>query len=116
MKRSLPLALLRKRNLGRILLTALFVLVLKLVFFPKGHEQEIKHHNVLERVTYGKDKSLDVQRHDFLQRRMGGALQKDLFDEVIYDGERRKTIEITKLMHVQLSGVTDYWTRFQSKL
>lgn len=85
MKKSLPSSILRKRNLGRLFLIAASVLVVKAIFFPRRHEQEIKHHNVLERVTHA-DKTLDVQRHDFLQRRMGGGLRKDMFDDLIHDG------------------------------
>ncbi|KIM31230.1 hypothetical protein M408DRAFT_327492 [Serendipita vermifera MAFF 305830] len=97
MKRSLSSSLPRKRSWVRIIILVFFVAIVKTVFFSTSHEQEIKPHNVLERVAHGTDKTLDVQRHQFLQRRMGGALRKDIFDEIIYD------------------GVTDYWTRFQSK-
>jgi len=117
MKRSLSSSILRKRNLGRLFLIASFVFVVKSVFFPRSHEQEIKHHNVLERVTHA-DKTLDAQRHDFLQRRMGGSLPKDILDDLIYDGERSKPPGDTNwpVDASQTAGVQDYWKRFQSKL
>lgn len=105
---------LRRRNLGRLFLVASFVFVVKSVFFPQAHEQEIKHHNVLERVTHA-DKTLDIQRHGFLQRRMGGGLRKDMLDDLIYDGERTN-LSRGLLMYRKIQGVQDYWTRFQSKL
>jgi hypothetical protein len=78
-------SLLRKRNLGRIVLAVLAFLVLRSFFSSRQQKQEIKHHNVLERVTRP-DRTLDVQRHDFLQVRMGGALPKDILDDMVYDG------------------------------
>jgi hypothetical protein len=103
MIRSLWSSILRKRNLGRLFLVASFVFFVKSVFFSQAHEQEIKHHNVLERVTHA-DKTLDIQRHGFLQRRMGGGLRKDMLDDLIYDGERTKlSSDITGLlMHLKI--------------
>ncbi|KAG8995306.1 Cryptococcal mannosyltransferase 1 [Tulasnella sp. JGI-2019a] len=54
----------------------------------------IVQHSVLERVTLA-DKTLDVQRHPFLQARMGRDERDDL------------------LMGWLRNGVNDYWNRFQ---
>lgn len=76
---------LRKKNIGRFILAVLVFLVLRSYFQSRQRTKEIKHHNVLERVTRP-DKTLDVQRHDFLQVRIGGALQRDMMDDLISDG------------------------------
>lgn len=105
----------RKRNLGRLFLLILAFFVLRTLFSSHHHQQEIKHHNVLERVTRP-DRTLDVQKHEFLQVRMGGALPKDILDELIYDGGSTCSSPTSQVQISNLLGVTDYWNRFQSKL
>ncbi|CAG7850553.1 SubName: Full=Uncharacterized protein {ECO:0000313/EMBL:CCA69865.1} [Serendipita indica DSM 11827] len=89
-----PKVLFRRRNITRVVLAILSFLVLRALFSssPKDHP-EIRTQHIFERTS----KTLDVQKYDFLQVRMGGALQKDILDELISD------------------GVDDYWNRFQSK-
>ncbi|KAF9221050.1 glycosyltransferase family 69 protein [Gyrodon lividus] len=55
---------------------------------------EYQGYNVLQRVT-GLDKTLNVQKHKFMQRRMGRDARPDIFDDLI------------------AGGVRDYWARFQ---
>ena len=90
----------------RTLLTRLFFLVLtalfvKVLFFPprqsfqnKSKAHQIKEHNFIERAT-GPDRSLNVQRHSFLQARMGRDEGEDIFSGLVRNGMR------------------DYWERFQ---
>jgi hypothetical protein len=55
---------------------------------------EIREHNVLERVTRS-EKTLNPQKHKFLQVRMGRDERPDLFSDIIQN------------------GVDDFWERFQ---
>ncbi|KAF7290515.1 Glycosyltransferase family 69 protein [Mycena indigotica] len=90
---------LRKRSLSRVFLIAACAFVVRwlTVSSPKSaadaQAHEIKEHNFIERAR--KDKSLNVQRHRFLQARMG----RDEGDELMGDIIR--------------NGATDYWERFQ---
>jgi hypothetical protein len=94
----------RRRNIPRLLL------VLGLVFGARhflSHfslslqsspyhttSHEILEHGVLERVSRP-DKTLLVQKHKFLQVRMGRDETKDLFGDIVR------------------AGVRDFWERFQ---
>ncbi|KAF8063517.1 glycosyltransferase family 69 protein [Lyophyllum atratum] len=99
----MPLSI-RRRSLSRLLLLAATALLGRLVFFPStsstGHpptpttSHEIQEHNFIERATRP-DKSLNVQRHKFLQARMGRDDREGILGEVIQN------------------GVSDYWERFQ---
>ncbi|KAF5378084.1 hypothetical protein D9615_007621 [Tricholomella constricta] len=89
----------RRRSLSRLFAIAAFAFLLRLVFFPSagpitptGHQ--IKEHNFIERATRP-DKSLNVQRHQFLQARMGRDEREGILGQVIQN------------------GVWDYWERFQ---
>lgn len=97
---------LRRRSLTRILIAIVFAFVLRLLFFssssstsysnqasaPRSHQ--IEEHNFIERATRP-DKSLNVQKHKFLQARMGRDERDELLGQVIRN------------------GVNDYWERFQ---
>lgn len=97
---------LRRRSLSRLLWILGLGVFLRFAFFSSSSSSpstssfynsdshEIQEHNVLERVTRP-DKTLNVQKHKFLQVRMGRDDREDLLDEVIKN------------------GVTDYWERFQ---
>ena len=92
---------LRRRSLTRILFALGFGIFLRLVFFSSSSSPtssidslEIQENNVLERVTRS-DRTLNVQKHKFLQVRMGRDDRDDLLVDVISN------------------GVMDYWERFQ---
>ncbi|KAJ2932693.1 hypothetical protein H1R20_g4389, partial [Candolleomyces eurysporus] len=99
---------LRRRSISRLLFfVAVFFLVYILFFSSsssldgtakgkrKGRgDYQIKEHNFIERATRP-DKSLNVQKHPFLQARMGRDERDDMFNELIYNGQQ------------------DYWERFQ---
>ena len=94
---------LRRRSLSRILWIACLGVFFRLTLFSSSSSptsfysldsNEIQEHNVLERVTRP-DKTLNVQKHKFLQVRMGRDDREDLLDDVIKN------------------GVSDYWERFQ---
>ena len=95
---------LRRRSLSRILWIASLGVFLRFTLFSSSSSSptsfynsdshEIQEHNVLERVTRP-DKTLNVQKHKFLQVRMGRDDREDLLEDVIKN------------------GVTDYWERFQ---
>jgi hypothetical protein len=92
---------LRRRSLSRVLFIAACAFAVRWLFFsssaaavPGYAAHQIKEHNFIERATRP-DKSLNVQKHPFLQARMG----RDERDE---------------LMGIQIrNGVDDYWERFQ---
>ncbi|KAF8582398.1 glycosyltransferase family 69 protein [Ramaria rubella] len=87
---------LRRRSLGRLLAFITLGLVLRYIFNSGSSDSaEILEHNVLEKVVTRSDKTLDVQRHPFLQARLGRDDREDLLSSVIKD------------------GVSDYWERFQ---
>jgi hypothetical protein len=95
---------LRRRSLTRILFALGLGFFLRLIFFSSSSSRtssfytpdslDIQEQNVLERVTRS-DKTLNVQKHKFLQVRMGRDDRDDLLADVIRN------------------GVTDYWERFQ---
>lgn len=89
----------RRRTLSRLLLFCVVSFFVKVFFFPpppppRVHSHQIKGHNFIERATRS-DKSLNVQRHPFLQARMGRDEKEDIFSNLIRN------------------GVRDYWERFQ---
>ncbi|KAF9476110.1 glycosyltransferase family 69 protein [Pholiota conissans] len=91
----------RRRTLSRLFFLLLIALFVKILFFParqsfqnKSKAHQIKEHNFIERATRP-DRSLNVQRHPFLQSRMGRDEQDDIFSGLIRN------------------GVRDYWERFQ---
>ncbi|KAF8639031.1 hypothetical protein AX17_001783 [Amanita inopinata Kibby_2008] len=88
----------RRRSFSRILFLIASALFIKLVVFPTSstapREVQIKEHNFIERATRP-DKTLNVQKHRFLQARMG----RDERDELMGDMIR--------------NGADDYWERFQ---
>ncbi|GLB42772.1 putative cryptococcal mannosyltransferase 1 [Lyophyllum shimeji] len=95
---------LRRRSLSRLLILAVVAFVVRLLFFsstPPNNlaaapttSHQIKAHNFIERATRP-DKSLNVQRHKFLQARVGRDEREGILGEVIQN------------------GVRDYWERFQ---
>lgn len=95
---------LRRRSLTRILFALGFGVFLRLTFFSPSSSptssfytpdsREIRPHNVLELVTRP-DKTLNVQKHKFLQVRMGRDDKNDILADTISN------------------GVMDYWERFQ---
>lgn len=86
----------RRRSLTRLLWLIGLALLARAFFFSSSKSQspEIRRHGVLEYVA-GTDKHLDVQKHDFLQVRMGRDERPDLMSDIIDD------------------GVDDFWTRFE---
>jgi hypothetical protein len=91
----------RRRNLSRLLFLFTFIFFLRLIFFPPPppssgptHDHQIKKHNFIERATRP-DKSLNIQKHKFLQARMGRDEREGILGQTI------------------LNGVNDYWQRFQ---
>ena len=87
----------RRRWLVRAFFTLTGILILRSLFFSNSPSHEIQEHNVLERVTRV-EKTLDAQRHPFLQARLGRDERDDLFGGWVRNGMR------------------DYWTRFQKPL
>ena len=90
----------RRTTLARIFLFILLFFIVKFIFFPapsshsKSRSRQIQRHNFIERATRP-DRSLNVQRHPFLQSRMGRDERPDMFSNLIRN------------------GVRDYWERFQ---
>lgn len=89
----------RRRTLSRLISITFIGLFLRwLLSPPPTHSQSQSHqiveHNFIERATRP-DKSLNVQRHHFLQSRMGRDERDDMFSALVQDGAR------------------DYWERFQ---
>ena len=87
---------LRRRTLGRIGILTVSIIIFYQLLAPKTAKHEIQTHNVLERVR--PDKMLDVNRHEFLQVRMGRDERDGLLSDMAQD------------------GVQDYWERFQFPL
>jgi hypothetical protein len=87
----------RRQSLTRLIFFGFFILTFRFFFSASTPTHEIRAHNVLERVTR-KDKTLDVQRHAFLQVRIGRDERDDFMKRTIMD------------------GVRDYWERFQRPL
>jgi hypothetical protein len=97
----------RRRSLSRLFFVTIALFFIYIFFFPSSSsssvgtrggkslvDHRIKEHNFIERATRP-DKSLNVQRHPFLQARMGRDERDDMFTELIYN------------------GMQDYWERFQ---
>ncbi|KAG6901179.1 hypothetical protein C0995_015736 [Termitomyces sp. Mi166 len=94
------LLFLRRRSLSRLLAVIAFAFLTRYLFSSSestSYQQEIKKHNIIERATRP-DKSLNVQKHRFLQARMGRDDRDDLLREVI------------------LNGVQDWWERFSPSI
>ncbi len=90
-------SLARGRLVKRLLWVGGLALFYSFFIAPKSSPDdapEIRTHGVLDYVKRS-DKVLDVQRHDFLQVRMGRDERDDLLGHVVRD------------------GVKDYWERFQ---
>jgi len=84
-----------------VVLLALGFLV-RLLFSPSApttpsQSHQIKEHNFIERATRP-DKSLNPQKHPFLQARVGRDEREDIFNGLVYE------------------GIMDYWTRLQLPL
>ncbi|KAG6819255.1 hypothetical protein H0H93_013698 [Arthromyces matolae] len=95
---------LRRRGiLSRIFALAAFILLLRYLFFSgttseaPSTEHEIKEQNIIERATRT-DKALNVQRHKFLQARMGRDERDDLLGQFVRN------------------GVQDWWNRFSPSI
>lgn len=90
------MAIIRRRTLTRIFFVICLGFVVRVLFSspPSSEAPEIRKHGVMDLVSRS-DKVLDVQRHDFLQVRMGRDERDDLLDREIRN------------------GVQDYWERFQ---
>jgi hypothetical protein len=93
--------MLRRRSIHRLIFAFALAFCVRFFFFSgttpthsPSSPQEIQEHNVLELVTRG-DRSLNVQKHKFLQVRMGRDERDDLFGNVIRN------------------GIDDFWDRFQ---
>ncbi|KAF9466694.1 capsular associated protein [Collybia nuda] len=92
----------RRRNLSRLLFIITFIFCLRWLFFPSSSNSahiasashQIKEHNFVERATRP-DRSLNVQKHGFLQARMGRDERDGILGQTVVD------------------GVMDYWERFQ---
>ncbi|KAI6014498.1 glycosyltransferase family 69 protein [Pisolithus microcarpus] len=90
--------LLRRGALAKFFAVATVLVLARSLFSPQDSASssatQYRGYNVLERVT-GVDRSLNVQKHKFLQARVGRDERHDIFDDLITD------------------GVRDYWSRFQ---
>lgn len=88
---------LRKRSLTRILGVVAGLFVIRFFWAPSKSSNEvpeITQHGVLDLVSLGGN-ALDVQRHDFLQARIGRDERPDIMDDFVRN------------------GIKDYWERFQ---
>ena len=89
--------LLRKRNISRIFFVVCIAFVVRYLFSPSSstaNSGEIRKHGVMDLVSRS-DRVLDVQRHEFLQVRMGRDERGDIFQKYMRD------------------GVDDFWERFE---
>ncbi|KDQ08385.1 glycosyltransferase family 69 protein [Botryobasidium botryosum FD-172 SS1] len=84
-----------RRLASRVLIGALSLYIVRSLFFGSSSTppHEVQHLGVIDRVTWA-DK-LDVQRHPFLQARIGRDEREDIMSDVVSN------------------GVWDYWERFQ---
>ncbi|KAF8332331.1 glycosyltransferase family 69 protein [Cantharellus anzutake] len=85
----------RRRSWFRALYLLIGFFVLRWVFFSPESDTEITRHNVLERVTGGFDKVLDVQKYPWLQMRIGRDESPDMLSDFVDDSTK------------------DFWNRFQ---
>ena len=78
---------LRRRSLSRVFWLVLILGALRYFFFtPNSSESpQIRRQGVLE-IVKGGDKQLDVQKHDFLQVRMGRDERPDFMSDLIHAG------------------------------
>ncbi|KAG6824785.1 hypothetical protein H0H92_005831 [Tricholoma furcatifolium] len=89
----------RRRSLSRLLSVLALAFFIRYVFFPSTdtdttpYDLEIREQNIIERATRP-DKSLNVQRHKFLQARVGRDERDDLLGQTVRN------------------GVRDWWERF----
>ncbi|KAF9005236.1 glycosyltransferase family 69 protein [Cyathus striatus] len=88
----------RRRTFSRLFYAVGILLFFRWLFStptakPRS-EQQIKEYNFIERATRP-DKSLNVQRHPFLQARMGRDERNDLFEGMVRN------------------AISDYWWRYQ---
>ncbi|KDQ52571.1 hypothetical protein JAAARDRAFT_184161 [Jaapia argillacea MUCL 33604] len=92
----------RRRSVHRLLMLLGLVLFFRIFISftspasssEKAASREVKQRNVLDLVTRS-GKTFDVQRHKFLQVRMGRDEREDLFSDIVRN------------------GVADFWERFQ---
>ncbi|KAF9073267.1 glycosyltransferase family 69 protein [Rhodocollybia butyracea] len=96
---------LRKGNLFRLTFFGAALFLIRALFFPSSgsassrsfatttQSTRIEEHNFIERATA--DKSLNVQKHKFLQARIGRDSRFEVLGDVIRN------------------GINDYWDRFQ---
>lgn len=95
---AIVLSFSQRRLLTRIGFGVAAIIFLRAVFGGSNRSKhEIVEHNVLERVALA-DKTLDVQRHPFLQARMGRDDRDDLLSGWVKN------------------GVSDYWNKYQQPL
>lgn len=88
--------MLRRRTFGRLTLFVVLGFILRSIFTSKNlSKDEIRSHNILERVVSRSSNILDVRRYPFLQAHYGRDEYDDLFSNVF------------------LNGANDYWERFQ---
>ncbi|GJJ14286.1 hypothetical protein Clacol_008550 [Clathrus columnatus] len=87
--------MLRRRDLGRLTLLIVTGLILRNFLTSTSSKDEIRGHNVLERVVSRSNSVLDVRKHPFLQAHIGRDEYDDFFNNVI------------------TNGADDYWERFQ---
>jgi hypothetical protein len=89
----------RRGFITRVLLSGVAIYIFHSLFFSSSRvpPHEITAHNVLDRVTNA-DRTLDVQRHKFLQARLGRDERPDLLSEWVSN------------------GALDFWQRFQLPL
>ena len=94
---------LRRRSITRLVYITTAILLAWFFLGPSSNQSrqvkseedyKIREHNFIERATRP-DKSLNVQRHPFLQARMGRDERDDVFNDLIFNGAQ------------------DYWERFQ---
>lgn len=97
----------RRRTLTRFLFALALAFLLRLLFFPssnidnatthhldRSRSHHIKQHNIMQRATRP-DRSLNVQKHRFLQARMGRDEPREIMADAVTD------------------GMWDWWERFQ---
>lgn len=89
---------LRRKTIARLGVISVLFLAIRWLFTTQPPTDQIAHHNVIDRVTRGTDKTLDVKKYPFLQSRQGRDDRPDMLSEYVDD------------------GMDDFWTRFQLPL
>ena len=86
----------RRRHLNRVFWFIALGFLARLLFYPTAAPEspQIRRQGVLDLVS-GTDKLLDVQRHDFLQVRLGRDERPDFLSDLV------------------TNGVEDFWKRFE---